>query len=101
MRKFTQLLKWFIHEEFTDASLLKEKYGDSWDDEKYRKQRDKKEKQLKKDRLIMKHGKKKYAEMMKDAKAAKDRSSLKDPRGVKFFDAKGSGYIKGGKKKYN
>ena len=49
----------------------------------------------------MKHGKKKYAEMMKDAKAAKDRSSLKDPRGVKFFDAKGSGYIKGGKKKYN
>lgn len=101
MRKFTQLLKWFIPEEFTDASLLKEKYGDSWDDEKYRKQRDKKEKQLKKDRLIMKHGKKKYAEMMKDAKAAKDRSSLKDPRGVKFFDAKGSGYIKGGKKKYN
>ena len=45
MRKFTQLLKWFIPEEFTDASLLKEKYGDSWDDEKYRKQRDKKEKQ--------------------------------------------------------
>ncbi len=44
------------------------------------------------------HGKKKYAEIVAKGKKAKEK--IRDPRGIKFKDKKGEGYMKGGKKTY-
>ena len=78
--------------------VLKEKYGDTFDDAKYREASKKKEAELKKKKGIMMHGKKKYAEIVAKGKKAKEK--IKDPRGIKFKDKKGEGYMKGGKKTY-
>ena len=78
--------------------VLKEKYGDTFDDAKYREASKKKEAELKKKKSIMMHGKKKYAEIVAKGKKAKEK--IKDPRGIKFKDKKGEGYMKGGKKTY-
>ena len=97
-KKIKEFFKGVLPAEFLDVSLLKEKYGDTFDDEKYRKKTLEKEKELKKSRLIMQHGKKKYRDMMSKGKEAKEK--IKDPRGIRFYDKKGKGFIKGGKKKY-
>jgi len=44
--------------------------------------------------------KKKYGAFMGDAKKAKERIT-KSEKGVRFYDKKGSGFMKGGKKKYD
>ena len=46
----------------------------------------------------MKHGKKKYREIVAAGRKAKEK--VRDPRGIKFKDKKGEGYMKGGKKVY-
>ena len=78
--------------------ILREKYGDTFDDEKYRAASRKKEAELKKKNQIMKHGKKKYREIVAAGRKAKEK--VRDPRGIKFKDKKGEGYMKGGKKTY-
>ena len=97
-KKIKEFFSGILPVELVDAALLREKYGDTFDDPKYRKKTAEKEKELKKDRLIMQHGKKKYRDMMAKGKAAKEK--IKDPRGIRFYDKKGKGFIKGGKKKY-
>ena len=88
-----------LPQELTDPALMREKYGDTWDSEKYRKKRAEAEKELKKNKLIMQHGKKKYRDMVAKGKEAKEK--VRDPRGVRFYDKKGKGYLKGGKKTYD
>ena len=61
----------------------------------------KKEREHKERDARMKYGKR-YKEVMDNAKKAKDKL-YKTPRekGVRFYDKKGSGYMKGGKKTYD
>ena len=90
--------------------LLPEKYGDTFDDEKNRKRTAEKEKDLKYTKDRMMHGKKKVgqskdSETYRTWKKRRAEMETQKPRmtekGVKFYDKKGTGYMKGGKKKYD
>ena len=82
--------------ELTDAALLREKYGDTFDNEKERAKTAEKEKELKKKKLIMQHGKKKYLQLQQQGKKAKEKLT-KDPKGIRGTHKGKWGYFKGGK----
>jgi len=90
---------------FYDKKLI-EKYGDTFDTGKYRRKRAENEDRSKERDLRMKHGSKKVGKDWKKFSkelAARDTSgSRRDlKKGVRFMDAKGKGYIKGGEKTYD
>ena len=90
---------------FYDKKLI-EKYGDTFDTEKYKRKRAENEDRSKERDLRMKHGSKKVGKDWKKFSkelAARDTSgSRRDlKKGVRFMDAKGKGYIKGGEKTYD
>ena len=90
--------EWFtgiMPEEFVKPHLW-EKYGDTFDNEKERTKTAKKEKELKKKKLIMQHGKKKYLQLQQQGKEAKDKLT-KDPKGIRGTHKGKWGYFKGGK----
>tara|TARA_B100002019_G_scaffold251001_1_gene231201 strand:- start:626 stop:835 length:210 start_codon:yes stop_codon:yes gene_type:complete len=61
----------------------------------------KKERENKERDNRMKYGKR-YKEVMDNAKKAKDKLyTTTRTKGVRFYDKKGSGYMKGGKKTYD
>ena len=67
---------------------ISEKYGDTFDTEKYRAKRAADQKRLEKDRLVMTHGRKKWKEFTKDALEAKKRVSKLRPGEVKKLNKK-------------
>ena len=90
---------------FYDKNLI-EKYGDTFDSEKYKKKRAEDQDRLKERDLRMKHGSKKvgkdWKKFSKELAARDTAASRRDPKkGVRFMDSKGKGYIKGGKKTYD
>ena len=90
---------------------LREKYGDAWDNPQDKEKSAKRETQLKFERDRMQHGSdvtghssdspsyKKFKEVGNVAKE-KLRSDTKK-KGVKFYDSKGTGRIRDGKKHYD
>tara|TARA_B100001769_G_C21859179_1_gene465378 strand:- start:118 stop:444 length:327 start_codon:yes stop_codon:yes gene_type:complete len=86
------------------------KYGNTFDNEKDKKKRDDHEAENKYNKDRMMHGKKKVgqskdSETYRTWKKRRAEMETQKPRmtekGVKFYDKKGTGYIKGGKKKYD
>ena len=90
---------------------LREKYGDSWDNEQDKAKADKKEAQLQFKRAKMQHGSSVTGHSIDSPsyKKFKDKGNVaidkfrSDTRskGVKFYDKKGTGRIKDGKKHYD
>lgn len=95
-RKIREFFGGLLPLELTDAALLREKYGDTFDNEKERAKTAEKEKELKKKKLIMQHGKKKYLQLQQQGKKAKEKLT-KDPKGIRGTHKGKWGYFKGGK----
>ena len=90
---------------------LREKYGDAWDNEQDKAKAAKKEAQVQFKRAKMQHGSSvtghssdspSYKKFKEKGNVAKD-TLRKDTRekGIKFYDKKGTGRIKDGKKHYD
>ncbi len=91
--------------------VLPEKYGSQWDTEKHREDRAKNQKKLQYEKDRMMHGSDvtghspdspTYKKFKEKGNVAKDKlRSDTRTKGVKFYDKKGTGRIKDGKKHYD